>query len=69
MFACASGVLQVLIFPHFSCYLLSWIALAPLIYAILKCREQDVMMVLADGGQFLAPATARVRRGCRFQSR
>src|SRR5271166_4492376 len=33
-------------------------ALAPLIYAVLKCREQDVMMVLADGGQFLAPATA-----------
>lgn len=58
IFACASGVLQVLIFPNFSLYLLSWIALAPLIYAILKCREQDVMMVLADGGQFLAPATA-----------
>src|SRR5215472_4328351 len=58
MFACLSGVLQVLIFPNFSIYLLGWVALAPLIYAILKCREQDVMMVLADGGQFLAPATA-----------
>ena len=58
IFACLSGVLQVLIFPNFSIYLLSWVALAPLIYAILKCREQDVMMVLADGGQFLAPATA-----------
>ncbi|HKD85203.1 MAG TPA: apolipoprotein N-acyltransferase [Terriglobales bacterium] len=58
IFACLSGVLQVLIFPNFSFYLLGWIALAPLIYAILKCREQDVMMVLADGGQFLAPATA-----------
>ncbi|MGO9565271.1 MAG: apolipoprotein N-acyltransferase [Candidatus Korobacteraceae bacterium] len=57
IFACLSGVLQVLIFPNFSIYLLGWIALAPLIYAILKCREQDVMMVLADGGQFLAPAT------------
>jgi apolipoprotein N-acyltransferase len=57
IFACLSGVLQVLIFPNFSFYLLSWVALAPLIYAILKCREQDVMMVLADGGQFLAPAT------------
>ena len=53
-----SGILQVLIFPNFSFYLLGWVALAPLIYAILKCREQDVMMVLADGGQFLAPATA-----------
>jgi apolipoprotein N-acyltransferase len=58
IFACLSGVLQVLIFPNFSIYLLSWVALAPLIYAILKCREQDLMMVLADGGQFLAPATA-----------
>ncbi len=58
IFACLSGVLQVLIFPNPSIYLLSWVALAPLIYAILKCREQDVMMVLADGGQFLAPATA-----------
>jgi len=58
IFASLSGVLQVLIFPNFSIYLLSWIALAPLIYAILKCREQDVMMVLADGGQYLAPATA-----------
>jgi apolipoprotein N-acyltransferase len=52
-------VLQVLIFPKPALYLLSWVALAPLMYAILKCREQDVMMVLADGGQFLAPATAR----------
>ncbi len=51
-------MLQVLIFPKPALYLLSWIALAPLIYAILKCREQDVTMVLADGGQFLAPATA-----------
>ena len=59
VFACSSGVLQVLIFPKPALYLLSWVALAPLIYAILKCREQDVSMVLADGGQFLAPATAR----------
>jgi len=58
IFACTSGILQVLIFPTPALYLLSWVALAPLIYAILKCREQDVMMVLADGGQFLAPATA-----------
>ena len=57
--ACTSGVLQVLIFPKPALYLLSWMALAPLIYAILRCREQDVSMVLADGGQFLAPATPR----------
>jgi apolipoprotein N-acyltransferase len=58
MFASLSGVLQVLIFPKPALYLLSWVALAPLIYAILKCREQDVTLMLADGGQFLAPATA-----------
>ena len=58
IFACVSGVLQVLIFPKPALYILSWVALAPLIYAILKCREQDAMLVLADGGQFLAPATA-----------
>ncbi len=55
--ACFSGILQVLIFPKPALYLLSWFALAPLIYAILKCREQDVILVLDDGGQFLAPAT------------
>jgi apolipoprotein N-acyltransferase len=59
IFACVSGVLQVLTFPSPAIYLLSWGALAPLIYAILKCREQDVSLMLADGGQYLAPATAR----------
>jgi apolipoprotein N-acyltransferase len=57
IFACLSGILQVLIFPKPALYLLSWVALAPLIYAILKCREQDVTLALADGGLFLAPAT------------
>jgi apolipoprotein N-acyltransferase len=58
IFACVSGVLQVLIFPKPALYLLSWVALAPLIYAILKCREQDVTLALAEDGLFLAPATA-----------
>ena len=56
--ACVSGVLQVLIFPRPALYILSWVALAPLIYAILKCREQDATLVLDDGGEYLAPATA-----------
>ncbi len=56
--ACLSGVLQVLIFPKPALYILSWVALAPLIYAILRCREQDATLVLADDGQFFAPATA-----------
>ena len=56
--ACTSGVLQVVIFPKPALYILSWVALAPLIYAILKCREQDATLVLDDGGEFFAPATA-----------
>src|SRR5271166_1992721 len=56
--ACTSGVLQVVIFPKPALYILTWVALAPLIYAILKSREQDATLVLADGGEFLAPATA-----------
>ncbi len=56
--ACLSGILQVLIFPSPAFYFLSWGALAPLIYAILQCREQDVTLALADGGKFFAPATA-----------
>src|SRR5271165_5073677 len=55
--ACTSGVLQVVIFPKPALYILSWVALAPLIYAILKGREQDATLVLDEGGEFLAPAT------------
>jgi apolipoprotein N-acyltransferase len=56
--AATSGVLQVLIFPKPSLYIMSWVALAPLIYAVLRCREQDVTLALVDGGQTNAPATA-----------
>jgi apolipoprotein N-acyltransferase len=58
MLAAASGVLQVLIFPEPAFCILSWIALAPLIYAVLQCREQDALLTLADGGSFFAPASA-----------
>ena len=56
--ACVSGGLQVLIFPKPAFYILSWIALAPLIYAILQCREQDITLAMAEDGRFFAPATA-----------
>ncbi len=56
--ACTSGILQVVIFPKPALYVLSWVALAPLIYSILKCREQDATLVLAEEGEFLAPASA-----------
>ena len=55
--ACASGVLQVLIFPKPALYLLSWIALAPLIYAILQCRNQDALLTMVEDGKWFAPAT------------
>ncbi len=58
MLAAASGVLQVLIFPEPSLYFLSWIALAPLIYAILQCREQDALLTVVEDGRWFAPATA-----------
>jgi apolipoprotein N-acyltransferase len=57
MLAAASGVLQVLIFPEPALYILSWVALAPLIYAILQCREQDALLTIAEDGKWFAPAT------------
>src|ERR1035441_5922179 len=67
-FACASGVLQVLIFPKPSLYFLSWVALAPLIYAVLQCRNQDALLTMVEDGKWYAPATAwqgfPARRGC-----
>jgi apolipoprotein N-acyltransferase len=58
MLAAASGVLQVLIFPEPGLYVLSWVALAPLIYAILQCRDQDALLTMVEDGKWYAPATA-----------
>ena len=58
LLACASGVLQVLIFPEPALYILSWVALAPLIYAILQCRNQDALLTMVEDGKWFAPATA-----------
>ena len=58
IFACTSGILQVLCFPKPALYFLSWVALAPLIYAILQCREQDALLAIAEDGKFFAPASA-----------
>lgn len=51
-------MLQVLIFPEPALYILSWVALAPLIYAILQCREQDALLTVVEDGKWFAPATA-----------
>jgi len=58
MLAAASGVLQVLSFPDPSIYILSWLALAPLIYAILQCRNQDALLTMVEDGKWFAPASA-----------
>ncbi len=58
LLAAASGVLQVLIFPEPALYFLCWIALAPLIYAVLQCRDQDALLTMVEDGKWYAPATA-----------
>ena len=58
LLAAASGVLQVLIFPEPALYFLSWVALAPLIYAVLQCRNQDALLTMVEDGKWYAPATA-----------
>jgi apolipoprotein N-acyltransferase len=58
LLAAASGVLQVLIFPDPALYFLSWVALAPLIYAVLQCRDQDALLTMVEDGKWFAPATA-----------
>jgi apolipoprotein N-acyltransferase len=58
LLACLSGVLQVLIFPEPALYFLSWVALAPLIYAVLQCRNQDALLTMVEDGRWFAPASA-----------
>lgn len=53
-------MLQVLIFPKPSLYFLTWIALAPLIYAVLRTRETDAAELLnSENPSFLAPGSVR----------
>jgi apolipoprotein N-acyltransferase len=54
MLVAASGVLQVLIFPSFSLYFLSWIALAPLMVAVLSGHEPDTVTLLDPRGRDLS---------------
>src|SRR5262250_238302 len=42
----ASGILQVLVFPSFSLFFLCWIALTPLMCAILTGHEPDAVTLL-----------------------
>lgn len=55
LLALLSGVLQIVIFPLPDLYFLSWIALAPLLIALLRTRQPDTLQ-LSEGAKFL-PAT------------
>ena len=57
MLAVLSAVLQVVIFPLPGLYWLAWIAVAPLLIALLRARPAGVLQV--DAAVKLAPATAR----------
>jgi apolipoprotein N-acyltransferase len=59
LLAIVSGLLQVLVFPRPNLYWLCWIALAPLMYALLRAREGDATELLTDDAfSFLVPARA-----------
>jgi apolipoprotein N-acyltransferase len=54
----SSAILQVLVFPKPGLYYLSWVCLAPLIYAVLRAREADAAELLAEEtSSYLAPAS------------
>lgn len=56
LLAGTSGVLQVLIFPLPGLYWLSWISFAPLLVAILRTRDADVLQLFDSPGVKLVPA-------------
>jgi apolipoprotein N-acyltransferase len=59
LLAVVSGLLQILIFPRPNLYWLCWIALAPLMYALLRARDADATELLTDETySFLVPARA-----------
>jgi apolipoprotein N-acyltransferase len=55
LLAIVSAVLQVVIFPLPNLYVLSWIALAPLLVALLRARQPDTLQL--RGAEKLLPAT------------
>jgi apolipoprotein N-acyltransferase len=57
LLAALSGALQVLIFPTPNLYWLSWVALAPLLLAVLNARRAEVRVPASLGGEYPQPAT------------
>ncbi|HEY6937857.1 MAG TPA: apolipoprotein N-acyltransferase, partial [Terriglobales bacterium] len=58
LLAILSGVLQILAFPLPNLYPLSWIAIAPLLVAVLRAREPEEIRLPAGLVQRYLPATA-----------
>jgi len=58
LLAILSGVLQILVFPLPNLYPLSWIAVAPLVIAVLRAREPEEIRLPAGLAQKYLPATA-----------
>ncbi|MGZ5234505.1 MAG: apolipoprotein N-acyltransferase [Burkholderiales bacterium] len=52
-----SGILQVLVFPSFSLFFLCWVAIAPLMVAILTGHEPDAVTLLDARGRDLSATT------------
>lgn len=56
----SSSILQILVFPRPGLTFLCWVALAPLIYGILRAREVDATVLLeSQSPSFLIPATPK----------
>src|SRR4029077_6213806 len=64
MLAIASGVLQVIIFPKLGWALLSWICLAPLLYALLNPPRIEVLLATETLAADSAPALTVVQGFC-----
>lgn len=57
LLAILSGVLQVIIFPLPGLYMVCWVALAPLLVAVLHAREAETLQLSDSPGARLVPAS------------
>lgn len=57
LLAILSGVLQILVFPLPGLYMLCWLALSPLIIAILRARRAETLQLSDSAGLRLVPAS------------
>jgi len=57
LLAILSAILQILIFPLPHLYALCWIALSPLIFAVLRARPAETLQLAGSSGEKRLPAT------------